>query len=733
MPKIEHEFNYQTWNADTRLSLVRVPWDNMYRDVVRFVGGRNALDAWIDSQETPSGTLDRVSYAKVNRPIRVNIPFNAVQKYNYVRASNGIMPVPGDEQRNWYYFILEARYVAPNTTELIVQLDFWQSFVYDIEVTQAFVERGHIGIANTNRFNNNGRDYLTIPEGLDVGSDYQIIAKRSNEIMGLTVSSGTFAFQYDILVISTIDLTNEDVGTVESPKKWAATGSTFEGLTHGATFYVFNGIEAFSAWVSGMSGKPWVTQGIISITVIPKLTRYNPGFDYGSYFMKDASAFLPAPVTHTFFPNWRNSSEIRDKIPTRYQHVKDKFFTSPYMFLEITTWTGAPVVLRPESWNNADAKVLERATFTPPNQRVEFLPRGYNSKTGSGVENFGGLPDSVISSMSAPYNTRWNDAGDDNGDYLDVSAKVASFPTMAILNDQSTLYLASNAHGINQQFNQATWAQNKAMRAAAVSYDQTSSGINTSSDLATIARLADAAGTAIGNDAALQSWGANAAMGIGTGVASGALAGPAGAAVGAMGGAASALASGVNTGIQVDTANRQLANRQSASKASTSLQTNNAEYVRDSNRSMAEYAAKGDAAQNRAAIMARIQDAHILPPSMVGQMGGETMNLVNMAFEVSVRWKLIDEANIKRIGEFWLRFGYAVESFVANIPADLHVMSKFTYWKLSEAYISNAPVPEAARQVIKGILEKGVTVYKTPEDIGTVDYATNAPIGGISY
>jgi hypothetical protein len=61
------------------------------------------------------------------------------------------------------------------------------------------------------------------------------------------------------------------------------------------------------------------------------------------------------------------------------------------------------------------------------------------------------------------------------------------------------------------------------------------------------------------------------------------------------------------------------------------------------------------------------------------------------------------------------------------------VMTKFTYWKMQETYISSAPMPETFKQSIRGIFEKGVTVWKTPSDIGNIDISTNQPIAGIRY
>jgi hypothetical protein len=59
-------------------------------------------------------------------------------------------------------------------------------------------------------------------------------------------------------------------------------------------------------------------------------------------------------------------------------------------------------------------------------------------------------------------------------------------------------------------------------------------------------------------------------------------------------------------------------------------------------------------------------------------------------------------------------------------------MSKFTYWKLTETYITAATIPESFKQVIRGIFEKGVTVWADPSYIGNTDLADNAILGGIA-
>ena len=42
-------------------------------------------------------------------------------------------------------------------------------------------------------------------------------------------------------------------------------------------------------------------------------------------------------------------------------------------------------------------------------------------------------------------------------------------------------------------------------------------------------------------------------------------------------------------------------------------------------------------------------------------------------------------------------------------------------------------MPEPIKNAIRGIFEKGTTVYEDPDKIGFIDWADNKPKAGISY
>lgn len=648
-------FDYAVWSADSVITLCNVPWDALYKDVVRFAS-RSALNTYLNNLPSPRVQISNVNYARINEPIRLNIPLNSLLRYNYVRVSNPLQPgTSGDVQRDYYYFITSARHVNPSVTEVIVQLDVMQTFMYDITVNSAFVERGHIGIANTNAFNNYGRDHLTVPEGLDLGSDYRIIAQNHETI----VDTSDYMNDCSVLmVINTRVKTSDDdpyeyVDTEGKPSLEAANGSGFERLASGASVWYFPNTNDFMTWMLSMRQYPHVTQGIMSLTAIPNVKRYYPDFDESDY--EDGYPWgvpqLRVPQVRTYSLGNSFRDVFRNALPTRYRHLT-KFLTAPYSMLTLTTWTGNPVACKPEQWTSDNASVEERATLTPPGQRIVINPANYNG--GEGVA---------------------------------MGVQIGNFPSLAIVNDQAIAYLQSNFNSINFQYQNAEYAAGKSLTGNNVSYANTQTGIQTSERQA----LAGAGLNMISGGAGLVAGGA-----------------------GGVGGAASGL---MNAGGNI---------------LQTKIANEGTQTIADLNKAFADDYAQGDYEQTVMAINARLQDAQLLQPSTVGNMGGETFNWANNMYRATLQFRMIDPARIAMIGDYWLRYGYAVHRYISNIPANLMAMSDFTYWKMREAYVTGN-APEEMKAVIRAVLEKGVTMWANANDIGKIDMATNAPLGGISY
>lgn len=692
------DFNYAVWTAGTTVMLANVPWNSDYRDIVRFDNMQTGLNAYLENQAGATVTIPNMTYAKPGLPVRINIPFNAAYKYNYLRAVNPAQPISGDESRSFYYFINDVRYVAPNTTELILQLDVFQTFAYSMVFGNCYIERGHIGIANQNAFSGYGRDYLTVPEGLDVGGEYRV-QKRWTDKMGTARKSiQPFEGSYTVMVVSTTKLEG-DHGTVAAPVLNSARGSMMENLPNGAEIYTFSELN-FQLFMDEFSDKPWVTQGIISITVIPN------GFELQGTPVDlsgiSATKMTSGDIGHRYSVlenNWRDNISLG-----RYANLK-KFLTFPYTVVEVTTYNGTPIVLKPESWQTPHIELHSLGHFAPPNPRVVIVPYRYNA---------GDAP---------AENDAYGELVNDGAEFLDMSTGIFNFPTFALVNNGYISYMAANANSIAFQHQSADWSQQRALAGNATSYDQATQGIATSQELN---RLGVNAGI---NQAEIQNQTAvlQALRGAGAGLVGGASMGPAGIAGAGLG----ALSNAVGTAVDINARNQSVTVSTNLANAQNRAQTGNQGYVRDTNRDLADWAARGDYANAIASINAKVQDAKLTQPTTAGQVGGDAFNLAVHRWGTDVKVKMLSPAAMRAVGEYWLRYGYAVNQF-GRLPGDLAVMSKFTYWKLRETYISSGPCPEQFKQTVRGIFEKGVTVWKNPNDIGNIDIADNTPLSGVT-
>jgi len=713
-------FNYAVWTPGTHLTFTNVTWNNDYRDVVWYKD-TDELNAYINSSASTNLVIDRTLYAKPSEPIMIDTPFNVATKFNYVRVYNPAQPLVVGEKdvaQYFYYFITDVKYVAPNTTAITVQLDLWQTYIRRVQLGRCYIERSHLGIANMDNFRNFGRDYLTVPEGLDLGSNYMVTDRIIREIMaldpiGVTPESGGVFVGSSIIVCATVDLEG-DPGTIDKPNLRTSISNVAFGVPSGAAWYLFKSVQDFQNFMWKYRDKPWVTQGIISINIVPDYRRYyresaiGAQLPFGGYRAPGGSLAMPDIKGKLQDGDFRDRSDLVNYIPPRYRHLK-KFWTFPYMAIRMASPSGQQVILQPEFWNSVHGEYRERATFTMPNARVSIYPESYNARVNQ--EPF---------RPTQPY-----------GDGLDRAVSVSNFPSVAIVNNQGIMYMAQNARSIAFGFQSADWSQQRALAANQATYDNSAVGTWAGNQLNTVGVNSDIIGTGIANNLAQQSAWTNAIGGTATGAGMGAFAGPAGALAGGIGGAATGVMGLIGQGMQQDASNAQLANRVNSANTARTIGANAEGAIRDTNKGLADWAARGDYSNTIAGMQAKIQDAQLSAPSISGQAGGEILDILHRTMAFRFEFLMPDQANIQAIGEYWLRYGYAIQRF-AFVPNNFMVMTKFTYWKMKETYIRAAGMPESFKQAIRGIFEKGVTVWADANEIGLIDTADNKPLPGIT-
>lgn len=680
-------FHYGTWPAGTTVKLCNVPWDNGYVNIVNWRGASRSryFDTFTDNI-----TVSKVTYCAPNRPIRLNVPYSRVFRYNYVVVSNA-SDIEGSS--TYYYFINDVTYVAPNTTEVTLQLDVWTTYYNRINFKRAYVTRGHVARWLDDKYGTvDHREYLCRPEGLDVGSEY-LIGTRETKI--LARANG----EYYILICSTTSLTSA-FGTESDPKLKAASGSNAEGLPNGTEIYYVDGTK-FASVCRYLVDYPWVAQGIVSITAVPK-GMVDVRNQTSAHLNGGAGPEIWTLVGHNR-PNYHMWDDFRgallNAIPERYRPLK-KFATSPYSYVEVTAYSGTPIHVAPEMISSTSLNISSWPHIAPPAPRIMF----------------------TVDSLH--QHGTYTDGDDTHSAHFDVATGITNLPTFSLTNNAALASLASQAHSIQYARESAGWQQSKALQSASWAATASRAGMNASS--AQVANSNSAAAQQLGIQMGAQNatFRNNTLFGMGGAIAGGAMSGGlAGAVGGALSSGVSAVQGRMNLDISQQAAADSLGVSQTAAIAANNITTGYQSFVTDGNQELAQAFAHGDYANTIAGINAKIQDAQLTPPSVAGQTGGDAFNLATDAWRIDARIKIPHMGVIRSIGEFWFRYGYALGEYI-NLPENLMCMTNMTYWRCEDAVVTGQ-VPAPIVNIMRGMLERGVTVWASPSNIGVMDPADN--------
>lgn len=710
MSETPQKLTPNTWPVGTEVTLMQVPWDANYRDIVIWddVQQRNT---YLDAQAL-SGTgwrSKRFSYCRPNDPISVPVPYSAAYKYNYAVVQNPMQPVDGEEQPlKLCYFILSTDYVAPGTTQLTLQLDVIQTYQFGVCLGNMFVERGHMGVSNAvfkngvqNLQGQYLRKYLNVPEGLDIGDSYVM---ANHEWYPLTDASS-----FDIgkiIIISSADLA-ADPGTVDSPNLNVADGQNADGIPSGCNVYSMT-LSTFKAVLNAMKEKSWVAQCIQSVSTFPA-RLLSAGTDVQLFgnsgitmqFLGETDT-LELPLK-TYATTGNIYQQLSNGVPDGY-HDLYKAYTYPYSVIELTAYNGNSVFVKPELVYGNTLALTVIGCAVAPFARIGVFPTNY----GQAFE--GGQPVNYNQYTWHGFDGSDHTGVIPSGDFLDSCLWLADFPQFSIVNSNYITYLASTAHTRAYQYESAGWQNAKSNAASDLAYTQAmnQTALNEANryDQGPIGapQIANYAGQAMG-----------------------------------------AIESGLNrlTGqpavssneITLAGAANYLAQRQTGNLAFNATQDLSRQ-VAGQNLDYAKYAARGDYANQIAAINATVQDAALQAPSTVGQMGGQGFMWKNGLVGFAVNYKTAGGAAMRTVCDFWARYGYKIQRFYnfgnAKMTA-LKIMNHFSYWKVSETYITCAKANEAEKDAIRGVLEKGVTVWGKPSEIGNIAPAVNTPLYNIEY
>lgn len=726
------QFDYSVWGPGTEVTLCNVPWDSMYRDVYWFDGPEKAIEyinAYNKNRYIPTVNIKNLTYCPQNAPVRINIPFSEANTFNYLIVRNSAFPISQKNRATtFFYFIQSVEYVAPETTQLTVSLDVWQTYHSLVRFRSAYIERSHcleqlqkelIEDWSFDNYKTFCRMWLKQPESFSLGERHTIYRSWFGNLITGKVNDFNRQFDYVAVIVSTTNL-NADFGTTGNPSMYTATGSNVESIVprldannitrsiriiSGATYYTCD-LTKLPDIMSELSKAPWVSQGIQDIYYVPAYvinianseTLSGKLGGLGLKKVVSTSNFQDVEVAYDFHPVKlpeflkANNNSVTGKNLRRLKRFF-KFYTSPYMYIELSFNNGQTMTVAPEYLNSAkQIRLAVEYHLLPPSPRIVAYIKGYNTDK---------------------KDSMWKT----DTEYVNEAMVIDNFPHVPVVNDQSMIWYASHAHSIAQSRNSASWGLDKSTRAADTSFDATMRGIRTGNAIMQNNLGAQNLNTALANTAQMAHQQVNSAnraiSGIG-GAASTAFSNPM-SAIGQLGGYVQGqVTSDISTGIDINARNLGNVISQNLTRANQSEQNALTGTNAAANRDLAKWASQGDYQQQIASINASVRDAQITPPSVSGASGGDPFNWIMNGALVFAKLKMVSTDVIRRQGQFWERYGYACDFFLSQLPAKLQTMTRFSYWKCHDVRIVSSACPQTYIDTLRGMLEKGVTVWHSP-------------------
>lgn len=670
-----------SWAIQSRVTLCKVAWDDSYKDVVSFESPEKRNE-YFDSLKSETIVLDNYTYLKPNEPINIDVPFHKAYTYNYLIVDNPKTDDPDDVTPvRFYYFIEGAAMLNPSTTALTLQLDVFQTYLWQFQLGVCFVERGHLAMAAMHNRLASGkynpaetmRIFGVASEGLDVGSEYVITRAEMFDLS---------AKKWAVIIQSNTDLA-ADWGTRDNPSLKTADGQMTDGLASGCNVYAIESWD-YSEFMKKVRDAPWVAKGIVSISAFPKTVLTDgPSVSLNGV---DAHFLGDTPDEGVYFTSDEPILDQLGRLTNADFKFADKLKCFPYAVIEIVNYQGNSLLLKPEMVNDKKLTLKQMACAAPPYQKIAFFPAHYGESAGD--SGYGKAGYYTMDYTGGQYAEKTHEVN--YGYWLDTAIWFQDFPQMSIVNDEYVNYLASTTNRRQYSYNAAGWSQQKSLAGNQLAYDQ--------------------AHQQLANNQANQDI-SNIQQGINMGLSalsSGMAGNPVGVLMGVAGGATNLVAS-----------NLQFQNNQQL-----------AGQFADQNKNLSDWAAKGDYHNAIAGIDATVQDAALTQPSQSGQMAGDGFNLSNGMMIVQIRYKTITPQMQEIVGNYFLKYGYAIRQYLVP-QKDFMCMEKYTYWKMLDTSIICSNADEGVKNAIRGIFEKGVTVWRNPSDIGRTYGADNAPIRGI--
>lgn len=241
----------------TEINLCSMPFLSIdYSNVIDFESKASRDDYF--RKNTIRTIEGNIKYDNARQYINVNLNMEYVRNFDYLFFKDG------NDDKNYFYFIIDTEMKTKNNTNIYIKLDVWTTYMFNYSILPSFVDRCHV-----DRWNGDIPTYNLEDEGIEKGEIIQVEEPQDIATMGKAI------------IISA----SVPIGYVEKPGGNGATGGGTgtmwkDGVLSAQGFRFIKGMEGFGNKPYQDSGGYWtVGYGVTKFAepdVYDKIVSMNP-------------------------------------------------------------------------------------------------------------------------------------------------------------------------------------------------------------------------------------------------------------------------------------------------------------------------------------------------------------------------------------------------------------------------------------------------------------------------
>ena len=352
----------------TKVYLLNTPLDNDYQHTLYF-SGVDTQYSYFSKRKVHSFT--DFNYQRKDSFIRVPLHYDECAGCNYVMYQNS------EDSSKWYYaFITDIKFIDKGRTDIYIETDVIQTWMFDYEVKTSFVEREHV--------DDDTIGLHTLPENIQLG---EYVSNGYEKDDNLKIDSNY------VVIGSTATLYYDGTGKTFKGEDWI--GGIYCGIYSGNRYYMRKAVKSgdevgpsvdITSYMQKLADEGKI-EGLSSLFLAPNfLLQYKDLAIDGKYYHY--------VVDESNTPRTYEKLVAKQNTINGYTPKNNKLLTFPYQYLLVNNGNGTAVEYQYELFSDQEScEFLIRGVLSP-GCSIRMIPKNYKGTEFNEIEgiNLGKYP-----------------------------------------------------------------------------------------------------------------------------------------------------------------------------------------------------------------------------------------------------------------------------------------------------------------------------------------------------